>query len=98
MELRDVPRSIPTWRTSFFELIGSTPFFTGVVTDFGVRGHSGEESARDVLAIDRVLELLRLVGVRDAGDFREDAGHLGRHEHDEGGALHAAALEPRVGL
>src|SRR5262245_32169265 len=98
MELRDVPRSIPTWRTSFFPLIGSAPFFTGMIPRFRVRRDPGEEGARDALAIEGVLQAPGFLLVRDAGDLREDARHLGRDEDDERRGLHAAALEARVAL
>src|ERR1017187_8138102 len=92
MALRDVPRSMPTWRTSFF-LLMSTPFGGRMVPRLRVREDPLREGPRDLLTIRGVPEMARLVLVRDRRHLREDARHLRADEDDEGRASHATVLE-----
>src|SRR5664280_563835 len=93
MALRDVPRSIPTWRTSFFPLM-STPSGGRMVPRLRVREDSVRKGLCDLLTIPGILEMTRLFVVRHGRDLREDARHLRGDEDDERRAPHAAVLEP----
>src|SRR5271169_2975249 len=93
MALRDVPRSMPTWRTSFFPLM-STPFGGRMVPRLRIREDPLRKGPRDLLTIRGVPETARLVLVRDRRHLREDARHLRGDEDDEGRASHATILEP----
>src|SRR5450759_5869359 len=92
MALRDVPRSIPTWRTSFFPLM-STPSGGRMVPRLRVREDSVRKGLCDLLTIPGILEMARLVVVRDRRHLREDARHLRGDEDDERRAPHAPVLE-----
>src|SRR5579864_318213 len=50
----------------------------------------------DVLAVERLGEKPRLLGVGGARHLGEDGGHLGGEQHDERGRLDPAVLDPRV--
>src|ERR1051326_1913292 len=85
MALREVPRSMPTWRMSAI----SSPFFR-------IFRDALEQGAGNLLPVFRALEHRDFVRVRHAADFREDRRHLRRDEYDEGRALDAPVFESAV--
>jgi hypothetical protein len=95
MELREVPRSIPTWRTSFFSDLGRLRLAFDSVR---IGADAGRERRRDVLPVGGLGEELGLFLVRQAGDFGEDRRHLGGEEDDERGGLDPPVVELRIDL
>src|SRR5438270_5789687 len=92
MALREVPRSMPTWRMSAI----SSPFLLRCLRGGRVRVNSLGKRAGDLLPVFGALEHGDLAGVRHAADLGENRGHFGRDEHDERRAFDAPVLEPAV--
>src|SRR5690606_662440 len=100
MALREVPRSIPTWRGPLLLLTLLAPLrevflavFFSAMGEGGFETEVGEDAALerggDGLAVGGRAEARLLGGVAQRGDLGEDGGGLGVEEDDERGRLGA---------
>src|SRR5688500_4906353 len=96
--LRDVPRSIPTWRISGWDAISSCSFLLLRVICCRVCVNAVEESLADLLAVYIGPQQRRLVCVRQASHLAENRPHVAGHEDDDWSSFYTPALEPGIGF
>src|ERR1051325_10403524 len=92
--LRDVPRSMPTWRMSSAMIRDS--FLLRPVVGARVRADAGHQRVGDLLPVLGAGQHRRFLLIGEAADFREHGRHVGGDEDDERRALDAPVFEAGI--